>query len=598
MASWQAFGRRWIVFLGIASISLIFLYRLHGYQSTRPNASTTIPYEPPRRVDDGRYHWADRPQRYPLTSLISLPTAGPKKLPIVQHKFGPEDAGEKVVRLERRQQVKDAFLRCWNSYRDRAWLQDELAPISGGSKTTFGGWAATLVDALDTLWIMDLKGQFHEAVEAARGIDFSKSADKDINVFETTIRYLGGFLAAYDLSGDKTLLDKAVELGEMLLVPFDTPNHMPITRWDWKKAMNTSNTQEAPKGVLVSEIGSLSLEFTRLSQLTGDSRWYDAIHRITQLFDAQQHETRLRGLWPVVVNARDQDLTGDYGFTLGGMSDSTYEYFSKMYALLGGLMPVYRKLYEDSMMTAIKHLFFRPYTPSTQDILISGDARTNDDGSSVTLEPKGQHLTCFVGGMLGLGGRLLNSEEHVKLGGQITNGCIWAYNATSVGVMPEIARFMPCEEKDCTWDRKKWEAYLLKEAHATLRAGNATKIITEKKLPEGFTSIDDHRYILRPEAIESVFVMYRITGEPRYREAAWQMFTAIQKISETQYGNAAIPDITNIGEDGLPFKSDSMESFWLAETLKYFYLIFSEPELISLNEYVLNTEAHPFRRPI
>ena len=55
----------------------------------------------------------DRPQRYPLTSLVSLPTARPKKLPIVQHKFGPEEASKKVVRLERRQQVKDAFLRCW-----------------------------------------------------------------------------------------------------------------------------------------------------------------------------------------------------------------------------------------------------------------------------------------------------------------------------------------------------------------------------------------------------------------------------------------------------------------------------------------------------
>ena len=40
-----------------------------------------------------------------------------------------------------------------------------------------------------------------------------------------------------------------------------------------------------------------------------------------------------------------------------------------------------------------------------------------------------------------------------------------------------------------------------------------------------------------------------------------------------------------------------MESFWLAETLKYFYLLYSEPSLISLDEWVLNTEAHPFRRP-
>jgi len=42
---------------------------------------------------------------------------------------------------------------------------------------------------------------------------------------------------------------------------------------------------------------------------------------------------------------------------------------------------------------------------------------------------------------------------------------------------------------------------------------------------------------------------------------------------------------------------DEMESFWLAETLKYFYLLFSTPDVISLDDWVLNTEAHPFRRP-
>jgi mannosyl-oligosaccharide alpha-1,2-mannosidase len=42
---------------------------------------------------------------------------------------------------------------------------------------------------------------------------------------------------------------------------------------------------------------------------------------------------------------------------------------------------------------------------------------------------------------------------------------------------------------------------------------------------------------------------------------------------------------------------DKMESFWTAETLKYFYLIFSNPDMISLDDWVFNTEAHPFRRP-
>jgi mannosyl-oligosaccharide alpha-1,2-mannosidase len=88
---------------------------------------------------------------------------------------------------------------------------------------------------------------------------------------------------------------------------------------------------------------------------------------------------------------------------------------------------------------------------------------------------------------------------------------------------------------------------------------------------------------IRPEAIESVFIMYRITGDTRYQDVAWQMFNSIQKHTKTKISFAAIRDVTADEPD----KFDSSESFWMAETLKYFYLIFSEPDVISLDDYVL-----------
>jgi mannosyl-oligosaccharide alpha-1,2-mannosidase len=83
---------------------------------------------------------------------------------------------------------------------------------------------------------MDLKTEFEEAVESVRDIDFTTTEEDQINTFETTIRYLGGLLAAFDLSDGKypVLLEKALELGDMLYAAFDTPNRMPITRWYWK----------------------------------------------------------------------------------------------------------------------------------------------------------------------------------------------------------------------------------------------------------------------------------------------------------------------------------------------------------------------------
>jgi hypothetical protein len=84
---------------------------------------------------------------------------------------------------------------------------------------------------------MDMKDEFTKAVAAADGIDFTRSPMATINIFETNIRYLGGFLSAYELSGraHPILLKKAIELGDLLMCAFDTPNHMPVTRWEWKK---------------------------------------------------------------------------------------------------------------------------------------------------------------------------------------------------------------------------------------------------------------------------------------------------------------------------------------------------------------------------
>ena len=80
-------------------------------------------------------------------------------------------------------------------------------------------------------------------------------------------------------------------------------------------------------------------------------------------------------------------------------------------------------------------------------------------------------------------------------------------------------------------------------------------------------------------------------GDPKWSEKAWAMFNAIDKATRTEHGNSAVHDVTvQITE-----LSDQAESFWTAETLKYFYLIWSEPSLVSLDEWVLNTEAHPFR---
>ena len=85
--------------------------------------------------------------------------------------------------------------------------------------------------------------------------------------------------------------------------------------------------------------------------------------------------------------------------------------------------------------------------------------------------------------------------------------------------------------------------------------------------------------------------MYRITGDASWMEKGWTMFEATVRATRTVHANSAISSVM----DETPALRDEMESFWIAETLKYYYLLFSEPSLISLDEWVLNTEAHPFK---
>ena len=375
------------------------LYYLILYRSDDRSAYSTVD-------SDSKIHWRKRPERHPITSYKPQPRGPSPSIPRIQFNFSqaPESGNEKRVREGRQVKVKESFLHSWNGYKNHAWGKDEVAPLSGASRSSFGGWGATLVDTLDTLWIMGLRKEFDDAVEAALKIDFSTNAEETLNVFETTIRYLGGLMAAYDLSAGEypALLDKAKELGDMLYAAFDTPNRMPACRWQWKKSA-VGGSIEAAEMTLLAEFGSLSLEFTRLSQLTGDNKYFDAVQRIAEHMYFSQNYTQIPGLWPTVVNAKKPAFEYNH-FTFGGMADSTYEYLPKQYLLLGGRNRQYRTMYETAFETGKRHLFFRPIIPTNSDALFSGNTALSETGIS-SLDPQGQHLTCFAAGMVQWGRR-------------------------------------------------------------------------------------------------------------------------------------------------------------------------------------------------
>ncbi|OBT68914.1 hypothetical protein VE03_01338 [Pseudogymnoascus sp. 23342-1-I1] len=679
-------------------------------------------------------HWQKPTEFYPVApdDLIHLPTGTPKKIPRIQFEFPAESVKARSIREGRRDKVRDEFMHAWNGYKKHAWGHDEVGPVNGGFRDPFCGWAATMVDSLDTLWIMGLKDEFEEAVDQVEKIDFTTTHKSSIPVFETTIRYLGGLLAAYDISGAKyhVLLTKAVELGEILMGIFDTPNRMPVLHYNWQPE-SASEPHRAAGNSNFAELGSLTMEFTRLAQLTGEHKYYDAVARITNaLVEWQTRGTKIKGIFPDSVDAsgcnatfipedepvdpsqnatkvfprrpftedidcRPQGLTAGpapQSYSMGGGQDSTYEYFSKMWLLLGGLDSTYSTLYTNTMDAIRKHLLYRPLIPADSDgternILFSAKMRVNPyvrDDANQEMIYEVTHLTCFLGGMVGMGAKLFGLDADLPIAERLADGCVWAYEATRSGIMPEDARAVPCEDPlNCSWDEDmyyraldpRWalrageiDAYDKEKARKTqvrlemaeMAAGPAADInrkraisfnstvaradderlpeipyvapsktstpgvpmnpherglpkgradpyrpysheeyianmLEQHNLPLGYAKVESDKYILRPEAIESVFYLHRLTGSPVWAAKGWRMFESIIAATRTEIGHSAVGGVNR--EPERMNKQDSMESFWLAETLKYFYLLYSEPEVVSLDEWVLNTEAHPFRRP-
>ena len=98
--------------------------------------------------------------------------------------------------------------------------------------------------------------------------------------------------------------------------------------------------------------------------------------------------------------------------------------------------------------------------------------------------------------------------------------------------------------------------------------------------------------MLSLETVEAFFYLWRYTHDPIYRQYGWEVAQALKKHCRLPNGGyVGLTDVTSPN----PPKDDLMQSFFLAETLKYLYLLFAPDELIPLDEWVFNTEAHPLR---
>ncbi|KAJ6758920.1 ALPHA-12-MANNOSIDASE [Salix koriyanagi] len=302
-----------------------------------------------------------------------------------------KDDDDDPVSVERREKVKEAMLHAWTSYEKYAWGHDELQPQTKDGVNSFGGLGATLVDSLDTLFIMGLHEQFQRAKEwVANSLDFNK--DYEASVFETTIRVVGGLLSAYDLSGDKVFLEKAKNIADRLLPAWNSPSGIPynIINLAHGSAHNPGWTRG---NSILADSGTEQLEFIALSQRTKDPKYQEKVEKVVKEI---QKTFPTDGLLPIYINP----LSGTAAYstiTFGAMGDSFYEYLLKVWIQGNKTEAVkhYREMWETSMK-GLQSLV-RKTTPSSFTYICEKNGNFLSD--------KMDELACFAPGMLALGSK-------------------------------------------------------------------------------------------------------------------------------------------------------------------------------------------------
>ncbi|KAL8458852.1 hypothetical protein ACS0TY_036381 [Phlomoides rotata] len=442
------------------------------------------------------------------------------------------------IDIERRGKVKDAMLHAWSSYEKYAWGHDELQPQSKNGVDSFGGLGATLIDALDTLYIMGLDEQFQRAREwVAQSLDFNKNYDA--SVFETTIRVVGGLLSAYDLSGDKLFLEKSKDIADRLLPAWNSPSGIPYNIINLIHG-NAHNPGWTGGDSILADSGTEQLEFIALSQRTGDPKYQQKVENVIIELNKTFPPD---GLLPIYINPHRG--TRSYStITFGAMGDSFYEYLLKVW--IQGNKTDTVKHYRDMWEISMKGLesLVRRTTPSSFAYICEKIGNSLID--------KMDELACFAPGMLALGSSGYPPDEAKKM----------------LSLAEELA----------------WTCYNFYQSTPTKLAGENYFFHSGQDMSVG-TSWN----ILRPETVESLFYLWRLTGNKTYQEWGWNIFQAFEKNSRVESGYVGLKDV-NTG-----VKDNMMQSFFLAETLKYLYLLFSPSSIISLDEWVFNTEAHPIK---
>lgn len=416
----------------------------------------------------------------------------------------------------------------------------------------WSGLGITVLDAADTLHIMGLHTEYAMARNFALRLDITKN-QRMVSIFEVVIRALGGLNSAYVLTRDPVWRRRAIELGTAMLPAFGTRTGCPAQYF----RLNAHTAALNGAATTAADAGTLQLEFRTLSAMSDDMRFAAAADNCER---ALLRAMPALSLVPGGFNVTTGKFFGDSVSISGGV-DSFIEMLLKTWIASGKHDNVLRAAFEHS----VELVFAQTSIEAGGELLVT-TAKPTGDGTTFVPNKVMEHLSCFFPGVLGLaalhglGGGLqgVAPTDYMTRARRLTRSCYAMSRSNPHGLAPE--------ETDSSWGRM-------------------------------FPKPSNAHSLLRPEIVEALYVMHEVTGGGGglYREWGRRMWDAIE--ANATLSNGRLASMYRLNRD-MVFHGGKIHSFVLAETLKYFFLLFREREDgpdLNLTDLVFNTEAHPVR---
>ncbi|MEW6194332.1 MAG: GH92 family glycosyl hydrolase [Bacteroidota bacterium] len=296
-----------------------------------------------------------------------------------------------INKNEYAEKVKQEFLHAWNAYKKYAWGKDQLQPMKKSGRNWYNeSFLLTPVDAFTTMKLMNLQT---EAEEAKQLILENLSFDKDVpvQIFEFTIRLLGGLISAYQLDGDERFLDLAEDLGNRFLKGFDSKTGMPY------RFVNLKTGEVKDKINNPAEIGTLMIEFGALSKITDDDIYYETAKKA--FVEVYNRRSKI-GLVGTQINVETGEWTNPESH-ISGMIDSYYEYMLKGWLLFDD--EDFKKMYYESIDAVNKYLWDSTETGYWY--------KRVDMNTGETVSKTFGALDAFMPAMIALGGDVERAEK-------------------------------------------------------------------------------------------------------------------------------------------------------------------------------------------